>query len=102
VIHRLTGATPTVSLHIPLDKADPADLRDKAAELGLAFDAMKSNTFSDAPGQPLSYKFGSPGAPRRPRRARGLPGGERRADGYRDAEGGLPRRRRADPCDGAP
>lgn len=59
VIHRLTGATPTVSLHIPWDDADPAALRDKAAELGLGFDAMNSNTFSDAPGQPLSYKFGS-------------------------------------------
>jgi L-rhamnose isomerase/sugar isomerase len=59
VIHRLTGATPTVSLHIPWDKADPAALRDKAAELGLGFDAMNSNTFSDALDQPLSYKFGS-------------------------------------------
>ncbi len=59
VIHRLTGATPTVSLHIPWDRADPAALRDKAADLGLGFDAMNSNTFADAPGQPLSYKFGS-------------------------------------------
>lgn len=59
VIHRLTGATPTVSLHIPWDKAEPAALLGKAAELGLGFDAMNSNTFSDAPGQPLSYKFGS-------------------------------------------
>jgi L-rhamnose isomerase/sugar isomerase len=59
VIHRLTGVTPRVSLHIPWDKADPAALRDKAAALGLGFDAMNSNTFSDAPGQPLSYKFGS-------------------------------------------
>lgn len=58
-IHRLTGATPTVSLHIPWDKADPAALRQKAGELGLGFDAMNSNTFSDAPLQPLSYKFGS-------------------------------------------
>ena len=59
VIHRLTGATPTVSLHIPWDKADPAALRQKADDLGLGFDAMNSNTFADAPGQPLSYKFGS-------------------------------------------
>jgi len=59
VIQRLTGATPTVSLHIPWDKADPAALRQKAGELGLGFDAMNSNTFSDAPGQPLSYRFGS-------------------------------------------
>ncbi|TPE53026.1 L-rhamnose catabolism isomerase [Amaricoccus solimangrovi] len=59
VIHRLTGATPRVSLHIPWDKADPAALRQKAGDLGLGFDAMNSNTFSDAPGQKLSYKFGS-------------------------------------------
>ncbi|MFO1209303.1 MAG: L-rhamnose catabolism isomerase [Amaricoccus sp.] len=59
VIARLTGATPTVSLHIPWDKADPRALSQKAEELGLGFDAMNSNTFSDAPDQPLSYKFGS-------------------------------------------
>ncbi|PZQ50077.1 MAG: L-rhamnose catabolism isomerase [Rhodovulum sulfidophilum] len=59
VIHQLTGATPTVSLHIPWDRAPATDLKAKAAEWGLGFDAMNSNTFSDAPGQPLSYKFGS-------------------------------------------
>ncbi|SDE99372.1 L-rhamnose catabolism isomerase [Limimaricola pyoseonensis] len=59
VIHRLTAATPRVSLHIPWDEADPADLRAKAEETGLGFDAMNSNTFSDQPGQALSYKFGS-------------------------------------------
>jgi L-rhamnose isomerase / sugar isomerase len=59
VIQRLTGATPTVSLHIPWDKADPRALNQKAEELGLGFDAMNSNTFSDAPDQPRSYKFGS-------------------------------------------
>ena len=32
VIHRLTGATPRVSLHIPWDTAEPAALRDKAQE----------------------------------------------------------------------
>lgn len=59
VIHQLTGATPTVSLHIPWDKADPKALREKADALGLGFDAMNSNTFSDAEGQKHSYKFGS-------------------------------------------
>ncbi|QFS83587.1 Xylose isomerase [Roseivivax sp. THAF40] len=59
VVHQLTAATPSVSLHIPWDKADPADLRDKAKELGLRFDAMNSNTFQDQPDQALSYKFGS-------------------------------------------
>ena len=60
VIHRLTGATPTVSLHIPWDQTDDFNgLREHGAALGLGFDAMNSNTFQDQPGQPLSYKFGS-------------------------------------------
>jgi len=59
VIHRLTDATPRVSLHIPWDKADPAALLAKAEEVGLGFDAMNSNTFQDQPDQPYSYKFGS-------------------------------------------
>lgn len=59
VINGLTGATPSVSLHIPWDKADPSDLRSKAADLGLAFDAMNSNTFQDQENQTHSYKFGS-------------------------------------------
>jgi L-rhamnose isomerase/sugar isomerase len=59
VIQQLTRATPTVSLHIPWDKAPAADLLAKAKALGLGFDAMNSNTFQDQPDQPLSYKFGS-------------------------------------------
>lgn len=60
VIHRLTGATPRVSLHIPWDEPDdPAALRDHAAALGLGFDAVNSNTFQDQAGQARSYKFGS-------------------------------------------
>lgn len=59
VIQRLTAATPTVSLHIPWDKADPADLLAKAEEQGLGFDAMNSNTFQDHADHPLSYKYGS-------------------------------------------
>nr|WP_319387700.1 L-rhamnose catabolism isomerase [uncultured Roseibium sp.] len=59
VIHELTGATPSVSLHIPWDRADPALLRNRADELGLAFDAMNSNTFQDQEDQRQSYKFGS-------------------------------------------
>jgi len=60
VVQQLVRATPTVSLHIPWDRpADPARVRRDAAELGLAFDAMNSNTFEDhTPGQ-RSYKFGS-------------------------------------------
>ncbi len=59
VIQQLTRATPNVSLHIPWDKAPAADLRAKAENLGLGFDAMNSNTFQDQPQQRLSYKFGS-------------------------------------------
>ncbi|MBB3384154.1 MULTISPECIES: L-rhamnose catabolism isomerase [unclassified Rhizobium] len=59
VIQQLTRATPKVSLHIPWDKADPRELKAKGDALGLSFDAMNSNTFSDAPGQAHSYKFGS-------------------------------------------
>ena len=59
VIQQLTRATPNVSLHIPWDRADPAELKEKAGSLGLVFDAMNSNTFQDQPGQAHSYKFGS-------------------------------------------
>jgi L-rhamnose isomerase/sugar isomerase len=59
VIQQLTRATPNVSLHIPWDKADPAELKAKASALGLGFDAMNSNTFQDQDGQVHSYKFGS-------------------------------------------
>lgn len=59
VIHQLTDATPKVSLHIPWDKADPKEMKAKADEYGLGFDAMNSNTFQDQPDQAHSYKFGS-------------------------------------------
>lgn len=59
VIHQLTRATPSVSLHIPWDKQPAADLNAKAEEVGLTFDAMNSNTFQDQPQQRESYKFGS-------------------------------------------
>jgi L-rhamnose isomerase / sugar isomerase len=59
VIHALTGATPTVSLHLPWDRAEPADLKLHASALGLGFDAVNSNTFQDQKSQALSYKFGS-------------------------------------------
>ncbi len=59
-IQKLVRSTPSVSLHIPWDRPDdPARLRAFAAERGLAFDAMNSNTFQDQEGQKLSYKFGS-------------------------------------------
>ena len=59
VIQQLTRATPTVSLHIPWDKADAKRLKQTASRFGLGFDAMNSNTFSDAKDQKRSYKFGS-------------------------------------------
>jgi L-rhamnose isomerase/sugar isomerase len=60
VIHRLTGATPTVSLHLPWDRTeDFTELKGKGAALGLGFDAVNSNTFQDQARQPLSYKYGS-------------------------------------------
>lgn len=59
VIQQLTRATPNVSLHIPWDKADTNRLKQAASRFGLGFDAMNSNTFSDAKGAANSYKFGS-------------------------------------------
>ncbi len=60
VIQQLLRATPTVSLHIPWDKADDLKaLKQKAKSFGLGFDAINSNTFQDLPGQKHSYKFGS-------------------------------------------
>ncbi|MEP2782589.1 MAG: L-rhamnose catabolism isomerase [Pseudoruegeria sp.] len=59
VIHQLTQAAPSVSLHIPWDMAPPSDLKAKARQMGLTFDAVNSNTFQDAEDQPHSYKFGS-------------------------------------------
>jgi len=59
-IHQLTRATPTCSPHIPWDKvSDYRELLGRAKALGVGFDAVNSNTFQDAPGQRLSYKFGS-------------------------------------------
>ena len=60
VIQALGRNTPTVSPHFPWDVVSDFDeLKDKANSLGLAFDAVNSNTFQDLPGQPRSYKFGS-------------------------------------------
>ncbi len=59
-VHQLTRATPTCSPHFPWDKVDDyGELADRAAALGVGFDAVNSNTFQDQTGQPLSYKFGS-------------------------------------------
>ncbi len=60
VIHTLSGATPTVSLHLPWDRTDDLKgLKVRANELKLGFDAVNSNTFQDQLRQPFSYKYGS-------------------------------------------
>jgi L-rhamnose isomerase/sugar isomerase len=59
-VHKLTGVTPRVSLHIPWDKTlDLQRLKTHSKELGLGFDAVNSNTFQDQPGEQHSYKHGS-------------------------------------------
>ncbi len=59
-LHALTRAAGAVSLHIPWDiPEDYSALRQQAAELGIVFDAVNSNTFQDQKDQEHSYKFGS-------------------------------------------
>jgi L-rhamnose isomerase/sugar isomerase len=59
-INKLVRSTSAVSLHIPWDKPDDAgSLVSTAAQYGLTFDAINSNTFQDQPGQKESYKYGS-------------------------------------------
>lgn len=59
LLARLTKKTDAVSLHIPWDiPTDAEAVKQKAASLEIAFDAMNSNTFQDY-GQPLTYKMGS-------------------------------------------
>jgi L-rhamnose isomerase / sugar isomerase len=50
VIHALSGATPTVSLHLAWDDGEPRALKEHARELGLGLDAVNSNTFQDQRG----------------------------------------------------
>src|SRR5579872_4466027 len=60
LLHALNRSAGAISLHIPWDiPENPAAVRAAAAEHGLKFDAMNSNTFQDRPGQEYSYKFGS-------------------------------------------
>ena len=60
VIQKLTRGTRTVSPHIPWDKvSDYNALRQEAAQYGLGFDAVNSNTFQDQADQALSYRYGS-------------------------------------------
>ncbi len=60
LLHALNQSSGAVSLHIPWDIPEDVEaLKSQAADLGIAFDAVNSNTFQDQPGQPLSYKYGS-------------------------------------------
>ena len=60
LLHALNNASGAISLHIPWDIPDNANnIKALAAQHGLRFDAMNSNTFQDQPGQEYSYKFGS-------------------------------------------
>ncbi len=60
LLHALNRSSGAVSLHIPWDiPKDAPAIRQLAAELGLQFDAMNSNTFQDQKDQSLSYKYGS-------------------------------------------
>lgn len=60
VVNQLSRATPRVSPHFPWDKvSDYSALREEAANLGLGFDAINSNTFQDQPNQTHSYSTGS-------------------------------------------
>jgi L-rhamnose isomerase / sugar isomerase len=60
ILHALNRSNDAISLHIPWDiPKDAKMIKSLAAQFGLRFDAMNSNTFQDQPGQELSYKFGS-------------------------------------------
>ncbi len=60
LLHALNQSSGAISLHIPWDiPTSTRKIKALAAEHGLTFDAVNSNTFQDQPGQKLSYKFGS-------------------------------------------
>ncbi|HVK46641.1 MAG TPA: TIM barrel protein [Pseudobacter sp.] len=60
LLHALNRSSGAISLHIPWDiPTDANAIRQLAAQHGIRFDAMNSNTFQDQPGQEASYKFGS-------------------------------------------
>jgi L-rhamnose isomerase/sugar isomerase len=60
LLHQLNQSSAAISLHIPWDiPGNYQEIKLLAAQYGLRFDAMNSNTFQDQKGQALSYKFGS-------------------------------------------
>ncbi len=60
LLHSLSKATDSISLHIPWDIPDDvASVKAQLAGYHLSIDAVNSNTFQDQKGQDFSYKFGS-------------------------------------------
>lgn len=60
LLHALNKSSGAISLHIPWDiPTSNRKIKALAAEHGLTFDAVNSNTFQDQPNQKFSYKFGS-------------------------------------------
>ncbi|MEZ4900579.1 MAG: TIM barrel protein [Spirosomataceae bacterium] len=60
LLHALNQSSGAISLHIPWDiPQNPQAIKTLAAQYGLKFDAVNSNTFQDQPDQALTYKFGS-------------------------------------------
>lgn len=60
LLHALNRSSGAISLHIPWDIPKNAEaIKILAAQHGIRFDAVNSNTFQDQKDQKLSYKFGS-------------------------------------------
>jgi L-rhamnose isomerase/sugar isomerase len=60
LLHSLNRSSGAISLHIPWDIPKNANnIKALAAQHGIRFDAVNSNTFQDQKDQKLSYKFGS-------------------------------------------
>ena len=60
LLHALNASSGAISLHIPWDiPQNPSSIKALAAQHGLRFDAVNSNTFQDQKDQQNSYKFGS-------------------------------------------
>src|SRR5215211_7442229 len=60
LLHQLNRSSGAISLHIPWDIPQNANaVKALAAQHGLRFDAVNSNTFQDQQGQQHSYKYGS-------------------------------------------
>lgn len=60
LLHAMNKSSGAISLHIPWDiPENAASIKALAAQHGIRFDAVNSNTFQDQSGQPFSYKFGS-------------------------------------------